>query len=111
MDMKILLGLVRGLTCGWCLDTGFLVNILEYHNLDIEEILESIEMNFGKEYKCDFNYIMYETLSTIAYKFLEEYKYLFPNENSKEFEIFTNYMDSYIWFNNEDIQRKFEEYY
>jgi len=109
--MKILLELIRGLTGGWYLDTGFLVNIIESHDLDIEEIIESIEMNFWKEYKCDFNYIINETLSTIAYKFIEEYKELFSNEDDKEFEIFTNYMDSHIYFKCEYIQEKFEAYY
>jgi hypothetical protein len=68
-------------------------------------------MNFGKEYKCDFNYIMHETLSNIASNFIDENRELFENCENDEYEIFTNYMDSHIWFNNEDIQKKFEEYY
>ena len=54
---------------------------------------------------------MNEILSTIAYKFIEEYKELFSNEDDKEFEIFTNYMDSHIYFKCEYIQEKFEAYY
>ncbi len=54
---------------------------------------------------------MYETLSTIVSNFIDKNRELFENTKNDEYEIFIIYMDSYIWFNDEDIQEKFEEYY
>ncbi len=111
MNTNILNGFIRGLTGAWYLDIEFLVNTVDKCNLDFEDIIESVEMNFWTEYKCDFNYIMYETLSTIANNFIDENRELFEDVENDEYEIFTNYMDSHVRFNDEDIQSKFEEYY
>lgn len=32
-------------------------------------------------------------------------------EYSDEYEIFTNYMDSHIWFTDSEVQVKFEKFY
>jgi len=111
MNKNILNGFVRSLTGAGYLDVKFLIEIIEAQNLDIEDIVESVEMNFWKEYRCDFNYIMYETLATIASNFINENQELFEDCKNDEYEIFTNYMDSHIRFVDEDIQRKFEEYF
>lgn len=58
----------------------------------------------------DINYLIYEALNQIAYKFINSNKELFENE-SDEFEIYTNYMDSHIYFTSENIQEKFESFY
>ncbi len=58
MNTNILDGLTRGLLdCGY-LDLEFLANIIYEQSLDFKNILESIEMNFGKDYKYDFNSII-----------------------------------------------------
>jgi hypothetical protein len=49
-------------------------------------------------------------LSAIAYKFISENSSLFENEND-EFEIYTNYMDSHIYFTSQKAQNEFEEFY
>ena len=110
MDTNILNSFLRALTGAWYLDIQFLANTVLEHELDIEDIIESVEMNFWKEFKCDFNYIVYETLSTIASKFIDENRELF-DKYSDEYEIYTNYMDSHIRFVDETVQSKFEQYY
>ena len=110
MDTNILNGFLRALTGAWYLDIQFLANTVLEHELDIEDVIESVEMNFWKEFKCDFNYIVYETLSTIASKFIDENRELF-DKYSDEYEIYTNYMDSHIRFVDETVQSKFEQYY
>jgi hypothetical protein len=46
----------------------------------------------------------------VAYKFLEELTEKIEDKKA-EFEIFTNYMDSHIYFTDESIQSKFEGYF
>jgi hypothetical protein len=58
----------------------------------------------------NINTFIYEALSQIAYKFIESHQKLFKSEDDKEFEIFTNFMDSHIWFNSQEIQREFERF-
>ena len=53
--------------------------------------------------KLEINIIIYEVLSTIAYKFISENSKIFEDEND-EFEIYTNYMDSHIYFTSEKAQ-------
>ena len=43
----------------------------------------------------------------VANKFLDEHKEIFE-KYEKEFEIFTNFMDSHIWFTDEFVQSKYE---
>jgi hypothetical protein len=59
--------------------------------------------------KFEFNIIVYETLNMVAQKFLDEHEEIL--EENREFEIFTNYMDSHINFSDEDVQSKFEDYF
>jgi len=54
--------------------------------------------------------LIYEVLNSIAYKFMSENTSLFENEND-EFEIYTNYIDSHIYFISEKIQSEFEKFY
>ena len=75
-----------------------------------DEIYENVEMNFWKEIQFDINYYIYEALSQIAYKFINSNKKLFKKE-SDEFEIYTNYLDSHIWFTSQKVQSKFERFY
>jgi hypothetical protein len=45
----------------------------------------------------------------VAQKFLDENEEIL--EENREFEIFTNYMDSHITFEDEVVQSKFEDYF
>ena len=109
MNKNILVDLSRNLLWAWYLDVEFLVNLIEEHKLDFDEIYENVEMNFWKEFDCNINYFIYEALSQIAYKFIDSNKELFENE-SDEFEIYTNYIDSHIWFTSEKVQSEFERF-
>lgn len=102
--------LSRNTLWAWYLDVKYLVELIEEHNLDVDDIAENIEFNFWKEFKADINYFIYEALSQIANKFIESNIELFEYE-SDEFEIYTNYMDSHIWFSSEKVQSEFERFY
>lgn len=110
MNKDTLITAFSAITKSWYLDVGFLIEKIDEYDLDLSEIVENIEMNFWKEYITDINYLIYEALSQIAYKFIEENPELFKTE-SDEFEIFTNYMDSHIWFESETVQSEFERFY
>lgn len=110
MNTDILIDLSRNTLWAWYLDVKFLVEVVEKYSLDIDTISENIEFNFWKEFKADINYFIYEALSQVAYKFIDSNKELFDTE-SDEFEIYTNYMDSHIWFTSEIVQSKFERFY
>lgn len=101
--------LSRNTLWAWYLDVKYLVELIEEHNLDVDDIAENIEFNFWKEFKADINYFIYEALSQIANKFIESNIELFEYE-SDEFEIYTNYMDSHIWFSSEKVQSEFERF-
>ncbi|WP_428026433.1 hypothetical protein [Arcobacter sp.] len=59
----------------------------------------------------NINYLIYVALKFIALKFIDSNKELFENESDEEFEIFTNYLDSHIYFESEKIQKIFENFY
>ena len=110
MNKNILVDLSRNLLWAWYLDIQFLVNLIEEQELDFDEIYENVQMNFWKEFDRNINYFIYEALSQVAYKFIDSHKELFEDE-SDEFEIYTNYMDSHIRFTSEIIQSEFERFY
>jgi len=109
MNTDILMDLSRNTLWAWYLDVKFLVELIEEHNLDVDDIAENIEFNFWAEFKTNINYFIYETLSQIANKFIESNLELFEYE-SDEFEIYTNYIDSHIWFTSEIVQSEFERF-
>jgi hypothetical protein len=45
----------------------------------------------------------------VAQKFIEEHEELFE-EKSDEYTIYTNYLDSHVYFEDEEVQREFERY-
>ena len=108
MNENILNSITRNLMSAWYLDLQFLVNLLEEHKIDFDEVYENVEMNFWKEF-ININYFIYETFSQIAHKFIEENQEL-CNSKSDEFEIYTNYMDSHLSFKDEEVQTEFENY-
>ena len=110
MNENTLVNLLRVLLKAWYSDVEFLVNLIDEHKLDFDEIYENVEMNFWKEIQFDINYYIYEALSLIAYKFINSNKKLFKKE-SDEFQIYTNYLDSHIYFTSQRVQYKFERFY
>jgi len=110
MNTNILTEVTRNLMGAWYLDLKFLIDTIEENNLDFNDIYENVEMNFWKEFTKNINYFIYGALSQIAYKFIELHKSLFE-KYSDEFEIYTNYMDSHIYFKDDEVQSKFEDYF
>jgi len=107
MNENVLSVITRNLLGAWYLDLKFLVDLVDKHNIDFDEIMDSIECNFWEDFNVDINTIINEVLCTIASIFITENAELFV-EHSNEFEIFTNCMDSHIYFKDEKIQEKFE---
>lgn len=110
MNTDILIDLSRNTLWAWYLDVKFLVELIEKYELDVDDISENIEFNFWKEFKADINYFIYEALTQIASKFIEENSELFETE-SNEYEIYTNFLDSHIYFTSEIVQSEFERFY
>lgn len=84
-----------------------MVDLLEEYQIDFDEIMDSIEFNYGKDYGLNINTIIYEVFYKIATDFIAEHQELFE-DNSDEFEIFTNYMDSHLRFQSDVVQQQFE---
>ena len=94
----------------WYLDVKYLVDLLDRFDLDFYEVMDSVECNFWANGKIDFNMIIYEVLSEIAYKFLEENPEL-SISNIDDFNVYCNYLDSHITFEDDEVQSKFEDYF
>lgn len=105
------------LECGY-LDIKFLVDLIDNNNIenydyDLQEIILI--------YWYNINWIIYNVLQIIANKFIWEHENeikkilgLLDSHNLEEYqsenelyEIYTNYMDSHLWFINDDIQDMF----
>lgn len=110
MNTNILNEISRVLLWAWYLDLEFIINLIEKYELDFEDIHENIELNFWESSKKDINLYIYEALYQIAHIFIDRNKDLFKTE-SDEFEICTNYLDSYIYFTSDKVQDKFEWFY
>lgn len=110
MNENVLTDITMNILGAWYLDLKFLVELLDEYNIDLYHVMDSIEWNFWKDMKLDINTIIYEVLHTIASKFIANNSSLFT-ENNDEFEIYTNYMDSHIYFTSEKVQNEFEKFY
>ena len=111
MNENILSDITRNVLSAWYLDLKYLVELIDEQDLNFDEIYENVEMNFWREF-CNINYFIYEALDQVAQKFLTKYDEEFEtDEEVREYEIFTNFMDSHVWFKNEDVQSKFEDYF
>ena len=112
MNENILSDITRNVLGAWYLDLKYLVELIDEQDLNFDEIYENVEMNFWTEYRADINYLIYEALDQVAQNFLTKYDEEFEtDEEVREYEIFTNFMDSHVWFKNEDVQSKFEDYF
>lgn len=109
------------LNCGY-LDVNFIIDLIDNNNLeiDLDEIISNwlIHDNW-----INCNLVIYELIEKIAYEFINKYelkikKYLWlkSKENLIDyiqeidmFEIYTNYIDSHLWFKNDNIQTLFDK--
>lgn len=102
----------------WYLDIEFLIDLC--NNNDIEIDIDEIRYNY---WNINVNSMIYEVIRTIAEKFIEECKQEISLVLELQFdwtledymayhdlyEIYTNYIDSHLWFYNEKIQELFEK--
>jgi len=51
MNENVLSDITRNLLGAWYLDVKFLVDLLDEHNIDFDDIMDSIECNFWKDVK------------------------------------------------------------
>ena len=110
---------MRDLTCTflkcWYLDTNFLDRLIEEYGLDIDydEILFSYWYSIKN---LHINIFIYEAFSQIKDKFFEEcWKKILKITWKKDlwyvnYEIFTNCIDSSLWFTDNEVQDLFEQW-
>ncbi len=96
----------------WYLDVDFLENLIEEFDIDLD--IENIKKEF---WMVNLNLLVYKVYDEVKNRFLEEYKEEIEAitgeslENVwdfEDYEIFTNYLDSHLWFNNEEIEDLFQ---
>ena len=105
------------LECGY-LDINYLTDLLDNNNIEID--LQDLKANYGE---LNINWIIYDVIFQIAEKFIQEnqeqiekildlwefwniYDYMSSHDI---YEIFTNYIDSHLRFNDEKIQELFDK--
>ena len=96
------------LNCGY-LDLQYLINLTEAYNLDPTELmLEAREFRLWMPQINDFIYV---ALIQVAERFVSELpKRVSRKDSCLEYSIFTNCMDSHIWFEDEGINNRFEKW-
>jgi len=95
------------LRCGW-LDIRYLLNLMDEFDIDPFDVLEDLDGNGGKFTVNDF---IYYVLFHIAEKFLETVSEKSCRQYSSiEYEIYTNCMDSHLWFVDEKLNRRFDRW-
>ena len=106
--------LTNFLNCGY-LDIKFLEDLIDNNNIDID--IEDIRSNY---WELNINTIIYEVIRQIAEEFIENHKEEICNildlwnlddyiSQNYLYEIFTNSIDSHLWFINDQIQELFEK--
>lgn len=92
------------------LDFEFIIKIYKKHSLYISlDILKGI---IGDK-NLDINWLIYDLLNKIAKRFIKDYDkriYILNwyNDIYTNYEIYSNYIDSYIKFENDEIQELFD---
>lgn len=98
----------------WYLDLKFLDELIESYNLDLEvaDILSNYWYTNIQD--LNINIFIYESFEQIKNQFIEEnqekIEELWFDIYEINYEIFTNYMDSHIWFNDNQIDDLYQEW-
>jgi hypothetical protein len=96
----------------WFLDVEFLDNLIDEFDVDLD--IEEIKKEF---WLINLNLLVYKVYDEVKNRFLTDYKQEVEEitwnslENVwdfEDYEIFTNYLDSHLWFNNEKIEDLFQ---
>lgn len=93
----------------WYLDINFLNDLLDTYNIELD--IDDIKSNF---WKIDVNILIYSAFEIIKNQFIEEnqekIESLWFDIYELDYEIFTNYMDSHLWFNDNKIDNLFQDW-
>ena len=97
------------LNCGY-LDLDFLINLVEEYDLDfdVEDTLDNYW--YTQISDLNINIFIYDAFEKIKDKFFEEKAEEIEWIYTKKYTIFTNYMDSHLWFECQELQDLFEEW-
>jgi hypothetical protein len=93
----------------WYLDVNFLNDLLDNYQIELD--IDEIKSNFGK---IDINILIYETFEIIKNQFLEDNKEEIENIwfdiYELDYQIYTNYFDSHLWFNDNEIDELYQKW-
>ena len=93
----------------WSLDINFLDELLNEYEIDLD--IDDIKANF---WKIDINTLIYSSLESIKDMFIEDNKEEIQNlwfdVYELDYQIYTNYIDSHLWFDNQKIDDLFQEW-
>lgn len=103
------------------LDVNYLCELLEKNTIEISDCIRYWDNGIDL---LDFNVIIYEAMEIIAKRFIINYendikiilglptdKLLYESDciDNELYEIYTNFLDSHIYFFNDEINRLFQE--
>lgn len=93
----------------WYLDINFLNDLLDTYQIELD--IDDIKANF---WKIDVNILIYSAFEQVKNQFIEENKEEIENLwfdiYELDYEIYTNYMDSHLWFNNNKIDDLYQKW-
>lgn len=93
----------------WHLDIKFLDDLLDDYQINLD--IEDIKLNF---WKIDINTLIYSALEEVKNQFIDENQEKLEKSwfdiYSIDYEIYTNYMDSHIWFNDDKVDNLYQEW-
>ncbi|MDD2891995.1 MAG: hypothetical protein PHQ95_03440 [Candidatus Gracilibacteria bacterium] len=100
--------LLCSLTGAGFLDIQFFDNLINEFSLDLD--YENIIQEFGQ---TNINIFIYEAYEQVKNLFIEQnseeiQKIIEKDPSEVDYQIFTNYCDSNLWFNNEEIETLFQ---
>jgi len=101
------------LSC-WYLDLHFLDELIWAYDIDLD--IEELQMIYWKI--DNINILIYEAYEQVKNMFIEDNEeainVLWFSTNDfeawREYEIFTNYLDSHLWFNDEELDNLYEDW-
>jgi hypothetical protein len=98
----------------WYLDLEFLNELIEKYNIDLDFEDTLLTYWYTNIKDLNINIFIYETLEKIKNMFLEDNKEniedLWFNIYNLDYEIFTNYLDSHLWFNDNEIDNLYQNW-
>lgn len=112
--MENVISLLNQLLNCWYLDIKFLDELIEKYNidLDIQDIISNYWYSNIKD--LNINIFIYQAFEDIKNNFIndnkDEIELLWININDVEYEIYTNYFDSHLWFNDNEIDELFQKW-